>query len=201
METKQVEAALEALLFASGDPVPAARLAAILELEEAALHTLAAHLEEKYEREARGIRLLRLGDYYQLCSAPEYGEAVTKLLEQRSPPRLSPAAVEVLAIVAYHQPVTRAYIDQIRGMDSAYTVSLLAERGLIELCGRLDVPGRPGLYGTGSLFLRTIGIRSLEELPPLPDLTTQEGVEQLQNAIEALQAAALPESSETAAQR
>ena len=104
---------------------------------------------------------------------------------------LSQPALETLAIVAYFQPVTRAYIDKIRGVDSAYTVSVLQERGLIEICGRLDVPGRPSIFRTTDVFLRTMGIRELSELPPLPDMTQSEGVEKLQHAIDELQNAAL----------
>ena len=103
------------------------------------------------------------------------------------PPKLSPAALEALAIVAYFQPVTRAYIDQVRGVDSSYTVGVLIERGLIEPAGKLDVPGRPTLYRTGDMFLRTMNIGSLDELPALPDIGTDEGIIALQNQIEALQ--------------
>ena len=100
---------------------------------------------------------------------------------------LSQPALETLAVVAYFQPVTRAYIDQMRGVDSAYTVGILLERGLIEICGKLDVPGRPSLLKTTDVFLRTMGISELSQLPPLPDMTSGEGVEKLQNAIDLLQ--------------
>lgn len=137
------------------------------------------------------MRILRLEDKLQMCSAPEYAPFIIKTLEQRKPPMLSQPALETLAIVAYFQPVTRAYIDKIRGVDSAYTVSVLQERGLIEICGRLDVPGRPSIFRTTDVFLRTMGIRELSELPPLPDMTQSEGVEKLQHAIDELQNAAL----------
>ena len=138
-------AALEAILFAAGESMPVARLSLVLGAEEEEILRCAGELAEEYEKGMRGIRLLHLGDKLQLCSAPEYAPYITKALEQRKPPMLSPSALETLAIVAYFQPVTRAYIDQVRGVDSSYTVSSLMERGLIEPAGKLDVPGRPTL--------------------------------------------------------
>ena len=188
-----LSSALEAILFAAGEPVPLARLSLILDTDEKELGIVASELGEKYEREQRGIRLLRLGEKVQLCSAPEFAPFIIKTLEQRKPPMLSQPALETLAIVAYFQPVTRAYIDRVRGVDSSYTVSVLTERGLIEICGRLDVPGRPSLFRTTDAFLRTMGIRELSELPELPDLSASEGVEKLQKAIEELQNAGVQE--------
>ena len=133
------------------------------------------------------MRILRLEDKLQMCSAPEYAPFITKTLEQRKPPMLSPPALETLAIVAYFQPVTRAYIEKVRGVDSSYTVSVLAERGLIEACGRLDAPGRPTLFRTTDVFLRTMGISELGQLPELPDMNNGEGLEKLQEAINQLQ--------------
>ena len=126
------------------------------------------------------------------CSAPDYAPLITKALETRRPPMLSQPALETLAIVAYFQPVTRAYIDRIRGVDSSYTVSALTERGLIEICGKLDVPGRPALFRTTDAFLRTMGVSELSELPALPDLGSNEGVEKLQKEIEQMQNGAVP---------
>ncbi len=185
-----ISSALEAILFAAGDSVPAARLSLILNVDEEEIFRLGSELAEKYEREQRGIRVLRLGAKLQMCSAPEYAPFISKTLEQRKPPMLSQPALETLAVVAYFQPVTRAYIDQVRGVDSSYTVSVLAERGLIEVCGRLEVPGRPSVFRTTEVFLRTMGISELSQLPPLPDLTGGEGVEKLQSAIDELQNAA-----------
>lgn len=182
-----ISSAIEAILFASGDSVPIARLSLILEASEGEIEYAAAALNEQYETEQRGIRLLKLDNSLQMCSAPEFAPYITKTLEQRTPPRLSQSALEALAIVAYFQPVTRAYIDQVRGVDSSYTVSLLQQRGLIAPCGRLDAPGRPAVFGTTDVFLRTMGVSSLDELPTLPDMTSGEGIEQLQNAIELLQ--------------
>ncbi len=122
-----------------------------------------------------------------MCSAPEFAPYIGKVLEQRKAPALSQPALETLAVVAYFQPVTRAYVEQVRGVDSSYTVGMLCERGLIEECGRLDVPGRPVLFKTTDVFLRTMGISQLSQLPPLPDMTNGEGIQKLQSAIDKLQ--------------
>ena len=183
----EISSAIEAILFAAGESVPVARLSLILEATEGEIDYAAAELAEKYEREGRGMRILRLDDKLQMCSAPEYAPYITKALEQRTPPKLSQSALEALAVVAYFQPVTRAYIDQVRGVDSSYTVSVLQQRGLIEPCGKLDAPGRPALFRTTDVFLRTMGISELSQLPPLPDMTSGEGIEKLQNAIDELQ--------------
>ena len=182
-----ISSAIEAILFAAGDSVPIARLSLILEVYEGEIENAAAALAEKYISEGRGIRILRLDDKLQMCSAPEYASYISKALEQRKPPMLSQSALETLAVVAYFQPVTRAYIDQVRGVDSSYTVGVLTQRGLIEPCGKLDVPGRPAVFRTTDVFLRTMGISELSQLPDLPDMTNGEGIEKLQNAIDQLQ--------------
>ena len=188
-----ISAALEAILFAAGESVPLARLSLVLDTDETELSQIAAELAERCEREGRGVRILRLDDKLQMCSDPDYAPYVIKTLEQRKPPMLSQSALETLAIVAYFQPVTRAYIDRVRGVDSSYTVGALTERGLIEICGRLEAPGRPALFRTTDVFLRTMGISELDQLPPLPDITGSEGVEKLQKAIDELQNAAEPD--------
>jgi len=188
METREMDSAVEAILFASGEPVPAERIALVLGLDKQQVLDSAARLASEYSFQRRGIRIVRMNEDLQMCSAPEYAIEIGHVLEQRKPPRLSQPSLEVLAIVAYFQPVTRAYIDQIRGVDSSYTVSQLTERGLIEPCGRLDVPGRPTIYKTGDLFLRTMDISTLDELPELPDLGEDEGLIKLQNAIDSMQA-------------
>lgn len=185
-----IKSAIEAILFAAGDCVPAARLSLILSCELDEILRAAEELSEEYERESRGVRLLRLGDKLQLCSAPEYAPFIVKTMEQRKPPMLSQPALETLAIVAYFQPVTRAYIDRVRGVDSSYTVSVLLDRGLIESCGKLDAPGRPSLFRTTEVFLRTMNISQLDELPPLPQLGESESVEKLRQSIDELQNAA-----------
>ena len=183
----ELTSALEAILFASGESIPTARLSLVLGADEEEILRCAAELAEEYEKNGRGIRLLRLDDRLQLCSAPEYAPSVTKALEQRKPAQLSQSALETLAITAYFQPVTRAYIDQVRGGDSSYTVSTLLDRGLIAIAGRLDAPGRPALLKTTDVFLRTMGISSLAELPKLPDMNGGDGVLELQRRIEELQ--------------
>lgn len=187
-----ISAALEAILFAAGESVPLARLSLVLDTDETELEQIARELADRYEREERGMRILFLEDKLQMCSAPDYAPLIIKTLEQRKPPMLSQSALETLAIVAYFQPVTRAYIDRVRGVDSSYTVGALMDRGLIEIAGRLEAPGRPALFRTTDVFLRTVGISRLEELPPLPELSGSEGVEKLQQAIDELQNAAAP---------
>ena len=182
-----LSSALEAILFAAGESVSVDRLSLVLGVEVDALLRCARELAEQYEREERGIRLLVLDDKLQLCSSPEYAVYITRALEQRKPPMLSQSALETLAIVAYFQPVTRAYIDQVRGVDSTYTVSTLLERGLIAVSGKLEAPGRPSLLVTTDVFLRTMGVSSLQELPKLPDMSSGDGMLALQRKIEELQ--------------
>ena len=165
MEENKLLYALEAILFASGDPVPADRLCAALDIERPALDELFFKLSGEYDRMNRGIRLIRLGDKLQMVSRPEYSAFIRAALESGKAPMLSPAAMEVLAIIAYKQPVTRAYIEQVRGVDSSYTISSLLDKGMIENCGRLDVPGRPALYRTSEKFLRSFVLTSVEQLP------------------------------------
>ena len=162
-----------------------ARVAKVLGVESWEVRRAAEKLRSEYEDGRRGVRLVRMEERVQLVTAPEYSETVTRALEKRPPARLSPTALEVLSIVAYYQPVTRAYIEQLRGADSSYPVAMLTERGLIAPCGRLEAPGRPVLFATTEQFLRVMGISSLRELPPLPNVATGEGIEELQEAIEA----------------
>ena len=175
MEVKEIESAIEGILFAAGDPVGVERLCMALDLDRATVDTVCQRLADYYSYERRGVRLLRLENSYQLCSAPEYADCIRRAFESRRPARLSQPALEVLAIIAYYQPTTRAYVDQIRGVDSAYTVGLLLERDLIEECGRLAVPGRPILYRTTQTFLRSFGLSSLEDLPELPSASPEDG--------------------------
>ena len=178
-----LSSAIEAILFASGEAFSINRISLILGVEIKDVELAAALLRDEYEQNNRGIRILRLDDKLQMCSSPEYAQIISLAMEQRKPPMLSQSALETLAIVAYFQPVTRAYIDQVRGVDSSYTVSSLAEKGLIEICGKLDVPGRPSVFKTTDVFLRTMGISSLDELPELPDISTNEGVDKLKSEI------------------
>lgn len=173
MEVKELEAALEGILFAAGEPVAVERLCLGLEMDRHTIDTVAQQMIDRYQYERRGIRLLRLDTSYQLCSSPEVAGYVRKTLESRKSAKLSQPALEVLTIIAYFQPVTRAYIDQVRGVDSTYTVGLLHERELIEQAGRLAVPGRPMQFRTTKNFLRTFGLSSLDDLPPLPESSKQ----------------------------
>ena len=168
MEFFQLVAAAEAILFASGEPVRCERIALALEIGSEETEEVLSALAAKLETENSGLRLIRLGDKAQLCTRGEYAACIRVALETRKPPALSQAAMEVLAIAAYRQPVTRAYIEQVRGVDSAYTVSSLVEKGFLEESGRLEVPGRPALFRTTDQFLRVFGLTSLAELTPLP---------------------------------
>ncbi len=169
-----LQATLEAILFAAGDAVTIARLAQSTDAKPDEVEAALSSLADSYDFDQRGIMLVRMEDKAQLCSRPVYAAAVRKAVESRKPPQLSPAALEVLTIVAYRQPVTRAYIEHLRGVDSGGTVASLAEKGLIAEAGRLDVPGRPILFRTTDAFLRTFSISSLAELPELPELTEGE---------------------------
>ena len=169
-EMKEIEAAVEGILFASGEPVGIDRVCVALDLDKSTAELVLQRLQDYYSYERRGIRLLKMEDSYQLCSAPEYGDQIRKAFEIRKPSKLSQPALEVLTIIAYYQPTTRAYVDQIRGVDSSYTVGLLLDRHLIEECGRLQVPGRPRLYRTTQAFLRAFHLDSLEDLPQLPGM-------------------------------
>ena len=169
-EMKEIEAAVEGILFASGEPVAVDRICVALDMDRPTVELVLQRLQDYYSYERRGIRLLKMEDSYQLCSAPEYGDQIRKAFEIRKPAKLSQPALEVLTIIAYYQPTTRAYVDQIRGVDSSYTVGLLLDRGLIEECGRLQVPGRPRQYRTTKQFLRAFHLNSLEDLPQMPGL-------------------------------
>ena len=175
MGLKEIESAMEAILFAAGEPVGVERLCMALEIDRATADAVAQKLMDDYSYQRRGLRLVRLDTSYQLCSAPEHAGLIRKSFESRKPARLSPPALEVLAVIAYYQPTTRAYVDQVRGVDSAYTVGLLLDRELIEECGRLAVPGRPILYRTTATFLRSFGLSSLEDLPELPAVSPEDG--------------------------
>lgn len=167
MEQTELQRALMAVLFAAGEPVDAKRLAFALEQDEDEIHRQAQSLMDHLAFERSGIRIIRLENAYQMCSSGEMAAYVTKTLETRKPPKLSASQLETLTIIAYYQPATKAYVEQLRGVDSAYSVSALLTKKLIEECGRLNVPGRPILYRTTPDFLRTFGLQSLDELPEI----------------------------------
>ena len=164
---------MEGILFASGEPVDIRRICVALDLDRQTAEQILRGLADYYAYERRGIRLLQMEDSWQLCSAPDYADIIRKAFEVRKPAKLSQPALEVLTIIAYYQPTTRAYVEQVRGVDSSYTVGLLQERGLIEECGRLQVPGRPILYRTTKNFLRSFHLNSLEDLPEIPGMEAE----------------------------
>ena len=172
LDIKELEAAIEGILFASGEPVHIDRICIATELDRPTAEQVLQRLGDYYAYERRGIRLLKMEDSYQLCSSPDYADTIRKAFEIRKTAKLSQPALEVLTIIAYYQPTTRAYVDQVRGVDSSYTMSLLLERGMIEECGRLQVPGRPHLYRTTKKFLRDFHLGSLDELPEMPGIET-----------------------------
>ena len=156
--------AMEAMLFAAGHPLSFELLAQILRLDAETVRRYASQMQTRYSD--RGIQLILLGDGCQLVTREEYIDEVRQALGVRRGGNLSRASMETLAIVAYNQPVTRSYIDEVRGVDTGYVVSSLVEKGLLESKGRLDAPGRPTLYGTTDAFLRVFGLNAIEELPP-----------------------------------
>ncbi len=168
MEIKQYQAALEAILFASGEPVPVSRLAQALDLDEETTQRIAADWMQDVNTRQGGITALQLEDGYQLCSSKDYAAYVRKAMDIRRNTPLSQAAMEVLAIIAYNQPVTRPFVEQVRGVDCSGVMQSLQQKGLIEEKGRMDLPGRPLLYGTTQNFLRCFGVSSIDQLPPLP---------------------------------
>ncbi len=187
MEQTELQRILEAILFAAGEPVEVSRLAMVLEVDEADIADAADALAGELSYERRGIRILKLDKAYQMVSSGEMADYITKALETRKPPKLSASQLETLTIVAYYQPATKAMVEQIRGVDSSYSVAALMNKKLIEEAGRLNVPGRPIQYKTTQDFLRTFGISSLDELPPIekvnfgepiPEQTTMEEMEQ-----------------------
>lgn len=167
MQKETLIGALQAMLFASGEPLALERIAAVLELESAEALTLAEETRIAFNAANLGVQIVRVEDSYQMCSAPAFAQQVRALLEIRRNAPLSQAALEVLAIIAYNQPVTKAFVEQIRGVDSSGVVGSLCQKGLVEERGRLELPGRPLLYGTTANFLRCMGISSLEGLPSL----------------------------------
>ena len=176
MEQKELQRAIEAILFAAGERIETARLAMALETDERDIEDAANALADALAFDRRGIRILRLDNGYQMVSSGEMADYVTKALETRKPPKLSASQLEALTIVAYYQPATKAMVEQIRGVDSSYSISALMNKKLIEEAGRLNVPGRPIQYRTTPDFLRTFGFESLEELPPIEKINFGEPI-------------------------
>lgn len=169
MEKQEIKAAIEAVLFAAGTPVEADRLANTLETQLKTVKEAADELITEYNASERGLTIIKLNDSYQMCNKKEYGEYIRRVMDLRRNTPLSQAALEVLAVVAYNQPVTKAFVEQVRGVDCSGVIGSLTTKGLIEERGRLELPGRPLLYGTTENFLRCFQLSSLGDLPPLPE--------------------------------
>ena len=176
MDVNELQRVIEAILFASGERIEVSRLAAVLETDERDICSAVDALADELAFERRGVRILKLEDGYQMVSSGEMADYVTKALETRKPPKLSASQLEALTIIAYYQPATKAMVEQIRGVDSSYSISALQNKKLIEDAGRLNVPGRPILYRTTPDFLRTFGLSSLEELPEIEKVNLGEPV-------------------------
>ena len=161
----KTEQTLLAVLFAVGEPIAPERIAQALDIGTDSVRGLIEHLRDMLDMQDFALQILNLGGQYQLATRREYTEDIRKVLQEKRNVSLSPAALEVLAAVAYNQPVTRAYVEQVRGVDSSGIITSLIEKGLLEEEGRLELPGRPIAYRTTAHFLRTFGLSSLDELP------------------------------------
>lgn len=177
MEMREIQRAVEAILFAAGERIELGRLSFVLQEDSRDVELAVDQLANQYAYERRGMRIVKLEKGYQMVSSGEMADYVTKALETRKPPKLSASQLEALTIIAYYQPATKAMVEQIRGVDSAYSVAALMNKNLIEEAGRLNVPGRPIQYRTTPDFLRTFGLSSLEELPPIDKIAFGEPVE------------------------
>lgn len=174
IEKQRIPHAIEGILFAAGEPVKAAKLAAVLETDLKTVKQAAEELKMSYDTELRGFQIIEIDDGYQICSRPEYYAYIQEILGEQRRQALSNAAMEALAIIAYKQPITRGQVEYIRGVNSDGAVNRLVERGLIEECGRLDAPGRPILYETTQTFLRCFGLKTPKDLPQI-DLSALKG--------------------------
>ena len=167
MNQKKLRAAVEAMLFAYAEPIGADKLAQALQMPVSSVESVLEELRTRYAREDSGLCLLHLNTHWQLATKADFAELVRRVLDTRRSVPLGPAAMETLTVIAYNQPVSRAFIEQVRGVDSSSSVSGLLEKGLIEEAGRLDLPGRPVAFRTTDAFLRCFGLSSLDDLPPI----------------------------------
>ena len=168
MTEKEYRSAIEAILFTAGEPMELSRLAQSLELSESAVQIQLDILTDEYAKADRGITIIRLNSSYQMVTVKAYASWVRKAMDLRRNIPLSQAAMEVLAVIAYNQPVTKSFVEQVRGVDCSGVIGSLTNKDLIEEKGRLELPGRPLLYGTTDNFLRCFSISSLDQLPPIP---------------------------------
>lgn len=189
MNNEKINAAIEAILFANGSSVEPSRIATALEISESEARDRLEELKNEYQNAQRGITIIKLGKSYQMVTVKEYAPYIRTVMDLRRNTPLSQAALEVLSVIAYNQPVTKSFVEQIRGVDCSGVIGSLTAKDLIEEKGRLELPGRPLLYGTTENFLRCFNISSIEELPPLPEddapaededvqLTVEEAIEQ-----------------------
>lgn len=174
MEQIELQRAIEAILFAAGERVEISQLVGVLQADEKAVVAATDALADELAFNRRGIRILRLERGYQMVSSGEMADYITQALETRKPPKLSASQLEALTIIAYYQPATKAMVEQLRGVDSSYSIGALLNKKLIEDAGRLNVPGRPIQYRTTSNFLKTFGLSSLEDLPPIEKVNLTE---------------------------
>ncbi len=178
MNVNEMQAAAEAMLFACGEPLEIDRIAEVLEIDTENAESLVLNIAAKYDDTNSGIKVVKMDKKYQICTRKEYAEQVRDILDMKKNAPLSQAAFEVLAVVAYNQPITKAYIEQVRGVDCSGVISTLCQKGLIEEVGRLELPGRPLIYGTTAEFLKCFCINSLDDLPDIPELNEKSTEEQ-----------------------
>lgn len=179
MQINEKTAVIEAILFASGDPVELDRIAEAADVEKDTVVKLINLLKDRYEETGSALEILKLGDSYQIATSEKYSDYIKSALETKKKTPLSPAAMEVLTIVAYNQPVTRGFIEQVRGVDSSGIVTSLVEKNLLVEAGRIDVPGKPIAYRTTDNFLRCFKMNSIHDLPPIPNMSDQIGFDEL----------------------
>ena len=176
MNIKTIESIIEGVLFAAGDSVSIEKLADITDVDTKTLKSIINNLADKYDNEKSGLMIISLEDSYQMCTRPDYQEYIKKLAEPKRAHNLSNAALEVLSVIAYRQPVSKTAIEQIRGVSSDTIVNRLVERGLVKEAGRLDAPGKPVLFKTTEEFLRCFNLKSLKELPEYEEIAGGESV-------------------------
>lgn len=170
---------VEAILFASGDPIEKSRLVQASGIEEETIEKIINMLNDRYEENESALMIIKLSDSYQLCAREKFIDYIRAAMETRKAAPLSPAAMEVLTIIAYNQPVTKGFVEHIRGTDSSSVVNSLVEKNLLEEAGRLDVPGRPIAYKTTAAFLRSFQLSSLDDLPAVPNRDSQVSFDEL----------------------
>lgn len=169
MDIKEIQCAVEGILFASGKPISEVKIAQALDLDIKTLKSIMTSFMSEYNESQRGLKIIKINDDYQLCTRSRYSENIKRALDSRKNFGLSAAAMEILAITAYNQPVTRTYVEQIRGVDCTAVMANLIEKGLLEKKGHLDVPGKPSLYFVTSEFYRCFNISNLDQLPKIDD--------------------------------